>query len=374
MKKKCLAFISVGEYSGDLLASELVGRFRDISPEINFFGITGDELQRSNVVSVATTAELSVMGFSDIVANLARLRELETRVLAAVDRRKPEFAILVDNPGFHFQLAEKLKVRQIPVFQYVAPKLWAWGEGRVTRLKEHFTRVFGILPFEAPFFLNHGVNYAYFGCPIRDRVEKISAHKQDFKLIETAKVVAFLPGSRWQEIELIFPRMREIAAHLKNLAPDIQCIVPVAENLDFETIQKHFQTPDFQFFKGRSLELLSVAEAAVVASGTATLETALSRVPMSVIYVMNDLNYQIAAKVIKTEFISLVNLIAQKQVVKEYVQNFSSEDVAQEIYSLIFDVSKRAAMLEDFRSLVLNLQLHSAEKVAHAILNIMKKR
>ncbi len=369
MKKKLSVFISVGEYSGDLLAAELVGKLRELHNNIYFIGITGSELRRSKVDTIVSTEELSVMGFSEVVASLARLKELEIRVLNAVDRKKIDFAILVDNPGFHFQLAEKLKLRNIPVCQYVAPKLWAWGGGRVKRLREDFRQVFGILPFEKDFFCEQGVNYQYLGCPIRDRVEKISAQRCDFNLSESSKVVAFLPGSRIQEFELIFPRMREIQAHLKKLRPDIQCVVPVAENLDFSEIAKKFSGADFLFFKGRSLELLNIADAAVVASGTATLETALSAVPMTVIYVMNDLNYQIAEKVVKTKFISLVNLIAKKEVVKEYVQYFSSEHVAKELAELLQASEARKTMLSEFELLKTQLFTQSAAKVASALID-----
>ena len=368
MKKKNNVFVSVGEYSGDLLASELVGCLHDISSDLSFFGITGAELRRAHVETILTADELSVMGFSGVVSNLGRLRELETRILAAIDRKKPAFAILVDNPGFHFQLAEKLKIREIPTFQYVAPKLWAWGEGRVNRLKKDFKHTYGILPFEGDFFKNHGIDYTYFGCPIRDRVEKTSAHKSDFNLAEDAKVVVFLPGSRLQEIQLIFPRMQEIRESLMTLNPQIQCVIPIAENLDFEAAKKILKKPGFLTFKGCSLELLHIADAAVVASGTATLETALSNVPMTVVYVMNDLNYQIASKVVKIKYISLVNLIAQKEIVKEHVQHFSSRSLAIEINELVCDTPRRHTMIDDFNAIKSTLYTGSSARVARSML------
>ena len=182
MKRGRECFISVGEHSGDLLASDLVLSLKDRFSKISFFGMTGDALQSAGVESIGSIDELSVMGFVEVLKKLPDLLALEKRILAAVDRRQPEFAILVDFPGFHFRLAEQLKLRGVKVIQYVAPKVWAWGEGRVAKLRKDFDLVLGIFPFEAGYFAEKGVNFRYIGSPHKDRMNKVIVKREDLGL------------------------------------------------------------------------------------------------------------------------------------------------------------------------------------------------
>jgi lipid-A-disaccharide synthase len=345
-------FISAGEVSGDLIAADLIVAMRSIQPKLRAFGVTGETMKRAGAYEVASIEALSVMGITDVLKAVPDLVMLESNLLAVIDRMKPKFAVLVDYPGFHLRLADQLKLRGIPVFQYVAPKLWAWGEGRAKALRDLFHGVLGILPFEEEFFKSRGINYHFVGCPIKDRTDKVIVDKQKFGFSSDDIVIACLPGSRPSEIRLNLPTIRLVTEELKRRIPAAQFLVPVADGLPWDLIQSVTGLPardksergsDWQtlghltFVRRMSLEVMALADAAIVASGTATLECALVKTPMVVVYTMSDLSYQIAKRAVKLPYVSLVNLVAGSYLVKEYIQEFSILDVANEVYDLLFD-------------------------------------
>jgi lipid-A-disaccharide synthase len=379
--------ISAGEFSGDLLAAELVHALRDVLPEYAAFGIAGDTMQRSGVEMLATISELSVMGIVDVARRLNDIRMIESRILAWVDRFRPDFAICVDFPGFHFRLAEQLHLRDIPVYQYVAPKVWAWGQKRVEQLREHFKAVYGVLPFEEEFFLRNGVRYFNVGSPHFDRVSKINIRPQDLGLTSDRPIIAFLPGSRRSELQRILPVMIDVRKELLKIDPKVICVVPLATGIHWDDIVEIVgdsggrQASDFgwdyagfRWFNGMSIELMKVANSAVVASGTATLECAIARTPMVVIYAMSELNYSIAKRAVSVEWISLVNLLMGEEVVKEHIQTIDTKQVAREIHDLSSDSLVRREMLAKFDDLIQRLEPGAAQRAAELILGDLKPR
>ena len=183
-------FISAGELSGDLIGGDLVQALKTAAPHLEPFGIAGEAMERAGVEPVAKVADFSVMGVFEVARKLAELRMLEARILAAIDRRRPTLAVLIDNPGFHLRLAEQLRMRGIRVIQYVAPKLWAWGSGRIGAVRRNFDLVLGILPFEEKFFRSQGVAYQYVGCPLKDRTDKVMVQPEALGLEAGRPVVA----------------------------------------------------------------------------------------------------------------------------------------------------------------------------------------
>jgi lipid-A-disaccharide synthase len=375
------AFISVGEYSGDLLGAELVLQLKKEFPKLDYFGVTGPALAQSRVTSIASIDELNVMGIVEVARKISDIREVERRVLAWIDRLEPRFAVLVDFPGFHFQLAEQLKLRGIPVFQYVAPKLWAWGRGRVEGLKRDFTKVLGVLPFEEDFFTSQGVRYEYVGSPHADRMSKIQVSARDLGLKNESPIIAFMPGSRKTEVDLIFPHMIDVRNRLKSILPEAQCVVPIADSLSWSDFSgffgceakphgdehKMFFAHDFWWMSGGSLELMKVSTAALVASGTATLECALAETPMVVIYVMNDMSYAIAKRMVSLKWVSLVNLLMNRSVVSEHIQDINTAKIAEELVELTQESPRRRVMKEHLRELTLSLKPQAAANAAKSI-------
>lgn len=377
--------ISAGEFSGDLLAAELVHALRDVIPEYLPVGVAGDTMIQAGVKPIASIADLSVMGVVDVAKRITDIKMLESRILAWVDREQPRFAVLVDFPGFHFRLAEQLQLRGIPVYQYVAPKVWAWGRDRVFQLRENFKAVLGVLPFEEEFFLQNGVRYVYVGSPHFDRVVKIKLLPEDIGLSSMKPTIAFLPGSRLSELKRILPVMVDIRREIIKSTPDVVCAIPLASGLNWSDVAEivgygtraeinefSWDYAGFRWFNGSSIELMRVAKSAVVASGTATLECAIAGAPMVVVYAMSELNYVVAKRALTIPWISLVNLLMNSNVVSEYIQSIDAKKVANEVLELSKDSLARRKMLADFDNLISRLEPDAANRAATFIFNDLK--
>lgn len=356
-------FISAGEYSGDLLAANFVLSLSDLCPQFRAFGMVGEAMRAARVDPILDMKQVSVMGIADVARRLGELRLLEKQLLHQIDQRRPRFAILVDFPGLHFRLAEQLHLRGIPVIQYVAPKVWAWREKRIENLRRDFDLVLGVLPFEEDFFRGTGVNYKFIGSPHKDRTSKVIVTRESLGLQEKGRIVGMLPGSRESELAKILPKMMDVVKRLRISHPDTQFIMPLANNLSVETMKEllpmgvsleegegHLSFAGIRVVKGMSLEVMAVSDLTIIASGTATLECGLLGTPMVVMYVTDHATYEIAQKAVKVPYISLVNLIAGKEVVKEFIQYFSTDDVADEAISL-FEGEKRQLMQDELHAM-----------------------
>lgn len=365
-------FISAGEHSGDLLARDLVKYALSKNPEISFFGVGGSEMCGQGVDIVVPLDSLNVMGLFEILSKLADIVEIEQRILDEVVKRRPEVCILVDFPGFHFRLAKRLRSRGFKVVQYVAPKVWAWGESRVKNLREDFDLVLGVLPFETSFFEQHRVNYEYVGSPHIDRIDKAAAVAKSFAGVGVdgkSRYIGVLPGSRTSEVRRVAPEILGILHELKSLTEiQFKFVVPVAPSLQLQTVLEAFEVSeiisnglpsssdftnpieakDFIFVPGKSLEVMQMSEMVLVTSGTATLECALLNTPLIVLYKMNYLSYLIAKFKLQVKWISLVNLSLNESLVSEYIQNIDPHMVAKEVLSLVKGGEKRSHQMAGF--------------------------
>ena len=392
MKKKHVCFISAGEHSGDLLAAELFTQLKTRLHRVEAFGITGAAMRGVGIAPIASIDDFGFMGFIEILKRLSQLLELESRILAEIDRRGANMAILVDFPGFHFRLAEQLRLRGIKVVQYVAPKLWAWGESRIVRLRRDFNLVLGILPFEEEFFTSRNVNYKFVGNPQKDRVSKVLVNREALGLKSNGKIIVCLPGSRQDEVDRMFPIINSVIMEMRKTHSGLEFIVPMATNLGIEDYSAVFTqiNPEekviassisgvnswmwnsIRFLPGMSLEMMSVADAAIVTSGTATLECALLGTPLVVVYATSKMSYEIAKTKVKITEFSLVNLIAQRKIVTEYIQYIDVHEVAAEVTDLISASSSRAkAMKENFQAIARELNGNAAWMAANAIGELM---
>ncbi len=384
-------FIAAGEHSGEMLGADLYLALQEKLPQFNAFGIVGELMKRSGVEEIASISELGVMGITDVMGKIPQLRMLESEIVTQIERKQPRFAVLIDNPGFHIRLGEQLRLRGIKVFQYVAPKLWAWGENRVPKVKAAFDEILGILPFEAAFFQDRQIPYTYVGCPIKDRTDKVMLTRETLGIPKDKVVIACLPGSRPSEIMLNLPLIKDMATRILHEIPNAIFLVPMATNLgedcfanalgcsslnpwqnSQETIGvSHSVTQSLCMVKGMSLESLAAADAAIVASGTATLECALLGTPMVVVYRMSDLSYQVAKKAVKIPYVSLVNLILGNPVVKEFIQDFQVDEAAAELVKLVQDKNERKSMLGRFEDLRDSLDGNAAAVAAARIQKVM---
>ncbi len=388
--EKLRLFISAGEPSGDLLAAEFLTALQPRLPSCEVFGICGPLMRAAGAEALAGIEELSVMGFVEVLKHLPYIKRLEFSLLEAIDRRRPQIAVLVDYPGFHLRLAESLRSRGIYVFQYVAPQLWAWGEKRTHRLKAVTDEVLGIMPFEAEFFRERGVNYRYVGSPQVDRASQAERVRARLGLSESP-TLGFFPGSRPGEVGRLLPKMLAIRSELEKREPSLRYAISMAPHLTPElfegllghalpapiTVESGLKVWDLghtSLVQGQSIHLMKSCDAALVTSGTATLECALVGTPMAVMYVMNGLSYQMAKRFVKLPHISLVNLVAGSALVPEFIQYFSIEAAAEELRSLSLPGPHREAQATALKVLGARLHGNLADTAAAVVAEQWLKR
>ncbi len=345
-------FISTGELSGEMLAVSLVRELKANDPHLEFFGISGDLLEAEGVIRILDNKDLSVIGFGEVLAMLPKLVRLEEEVFRSLDEIKPDIAILVDYPGFHFRIAPALKARGIKVVQYVAPKVWAWGQSRVQKLKKNFDLVLGVLPFEEIFFKEHGVNYHYVGSPHLDRVNDVVTLDKFTTMKTDGKLIALLPGSRSGEIKRLLIPLLSIAKDLIQRDPTLRFLIPVASNLKAQDLvdavasfwgaeivsaEDHSEIGPIRIVSGQSLEVMKASDFAVVTSGTATLECGLLGTPQVVVYKTSVLSYAIGRRLLKVPWVGLVNLSAGREIAKEFIQYFNTHEISLHIQKILSD-------------------------------------
>jgi lipid-A-disaccharide synthase len=367
-------YIIAGERSGDLHGSNLVKAMLRLNPNLSFRGFGGDEMQKSGVHLVMHYNQLAFMGFQAVV-NFLKIAKYMKDCKADILAYKPDALILIDYGGFNRQMATFGKTNGIKVLYYIPPKVWAWRQGRAWQLKKDVDRMFVILPFEKEFYKKYDFEVDYVGNPVVDAIKAFAPNLNflvENKLSKEKRIVAFLPGSRTMELKTIVPLMAEVAK--RNL--DYQYVVAAVDNLPQELYSPLKEIGNVKFVYNATYDLLTYAEAAIVTSGTATLETALFKVPQVVVYKAGRLEYLIASNVIKVKFISLVNLIAGKEVVKEMIQSKANvESVGGELQALLQDQPHREKVLKEYDQLYKTLDIGSAsENTARLIMNYLSPK
>lgn len=357
-------YIISGERSGDLHGSNLVKAIRRHDPEAVFRGLGGDYLRQAGVDLFVHYAEFAVMGFVEVLLNIVKISTYLRKCGKDIVEFKADVIILIDYAGFNRQMAKFGKKNNIPVFYYISPKVWAWNQSRAHQLKANVDRMFVILPFEKDFYKKFGWEVDYVGNPVLDAVK---AHAPDVDFISkrgfdrSRPIVALLPGSRTQEVLRILPVMREIILRF----PEAQFAVATVNNLEAALYHSVASCPNVKLIEEDTYNLLLHAHAAIVTSGTATLETALFKVPQIVVYRAAPLTIALGRLVVKVPFISLVNLIAEKQVVRELIQDDANADtITDELKAIMANGSYRKQMLADYDAIIKRLDTGSASENA----------
>ena len=343
-------YLVTGEASGDLHGANLVKALKEHDPNAVFRYYGGELMQAEGGELVKHYADMAFMGFIEVVANLRTILANLKACKNDIAEWQPDVLILIDFPGFNLKIAEFAKKQGLLVCYYISPKVWAWNQKRVLKIKRIVDHMFCILPFEVDFYKSWGMDVDYIGNPLLDA---ISAFEPDKNFIaknnlEGKKIIALLPGSRKQEICRLLPEM----AGLVDKFPEYQFVIAGAPtfNADYYTEFTGGKTIPVVF--NATYHLLSNAEAAVVASGTATLETALFHVPQVVVYKGHPISIGIARMVVKIKFISLVNLIMDSGVVKELIQeDCSTQKIGEELHSIVSDKAYRQKMLDNYNQL-----------------------
>jgi lipid-A-disaccharide synthase len=354
-------FIIAGEQSGDLHGSNLIRELIVADPNSVIHCWGGDQMESAGAKLLVHYRELAFMGFTAVIKNLGAISRNFRLCKQQIKEFEPDVIIFIDYPGFNLRIARFAKEAGYMTFYYISPKLWAWNEGRVKKIKSYIDRMFIIFPFEVDFYKKHGVVVEYRGNPLIDETEKRitlfpeKAGMFGFLGIEKKPVIALLAGSRKHEIELILPEMIKIIANF----PEYQFILAGVKNIPEELYFKIIGNNPVKLIKERTYEILYIAEAALVTSGTATLEAALYNTPQVVCYKGDFFSMLIAWMVVKVKYISLVNLIMGTEVVKELVQyDLNKNALLKELKAILPGGLKREKLLSDYT--VLKEKLGSA--------------
>lgn len=343
-------YLIAGERSGDLHGANLMKGIRAHDPDAEFRAWGGDLMQQQGATLVTHYTDMAFMGFLEVVKNLPTILGFLKKCKADLLEYQPDALILIDYPGFNLRMAAFAKKKGIKVLYYISPKVWAWNQKRALKIKTTVDRMFVIFSFEVDFYKKYGYEVTYVGNPLMDAIHDFKPDPDFVKGndLTNKKIIALLPGSRRQEVTGTLDTMLSI----RESFPDHEFVIAAVKSLPRSLYEKYQSLPQVTVVFEATYDLLSVAEAALVTSGTATLETALFSVPEVVCYRTSGISYAIAKSLIRVPYISLVNLIMEKEAVRELIQeNFSTHNVTDELRAILPGGAKRSAMLDDYRQL-----------------------
>jgi len=367
-------YIIAGEASGDLHGSNLMKALykEDPAAEIRFWG--GDLMQHVGGTLVKHYRDLAFMGFAEVVMNLKTILNNIKFCKADIESFNPDVIIFIDYPGFNMRIAKWAKQKGIKTHYYIAPQIWAWKENRIKAVKKDFDKLFVILPFEKDFFeVKHQFPVEFVGHPLIDAIHnRVKTDEAAFRKennLGEKPIIAILPGSRKQEISKMLSIMLSIVPDF----PEYQFVIAGAPSQDYHFYEQFLTHKSVGFVSNKTYDLLSVAKAALVTSGTATLETALFKVPEVVCYKGSWASYQIAKRIITLKYISLVNLIMDEEVVTELIQDkLNPKNLKKELAKLLED-KHRTALLQKYDALETKLGgIGASEKTAKLIVKDLK--
>jgi lipid-A-disaccharide synthase len=367
-----------------MYGAQLIEGLRRIDPSVEFFGVGGEKMRAAGCDTVVDAQELSVVGITEILSLLPKIWGLFHKLIAEADKRRPDLAVVIDSPAFNWRVARQMKKRGIPVVYYVCPQFWAWRQGRVRLVRKYVDKALVIFPFEEKFYRDRGVDAEFVGHPLAGLARPVVSREEYAALhgLDNRKAwISLLPGSRVKEVRMNLPTILQAAGLLGD---DYEFLLPVAHTIDARFIQQVVESHPSKFAKGgaasmevahkerrvhlvpEALPALANSRAAIVASGTATVEAALMETPFVMVYRVTRLTYLLGKSTVKVPYFAMVNLIAGEQVVPELVQqDFTAARVIAELKKIIPEGTARQSMLNGLRRV--RTLLHGDSRKAHPI-------
>ena len=317
--------IIAGEVSGDLHGSALVKSVLEKDSNIEFYGIGGDNMQSAGVNLLYHIKDFAFMGFVEVIKNLNYIRKVKNSLLDFIKKNNIQNVIFIDYPGFNLNFAKSARKLGLRTFYYISPQLWAWHESRVEKVKKYIDEMICILPFEVKFYNGHGIDAHFFGHPLVDRISNYNYLTKDelyekLNLSTDKEILLVMPGSRKQEIEMIFPEVME-AANKISLEYNLHTVVACSENIDENRLRELEPNINFTLAKNLTYDLFKHSKFGIIKSGTSTLEAALHELPFIVVYKTHKINYEIGKRLVKITAISLANIVNGKNIVPELIQD-----------------------------------------------------
>lgn len=364
-------YLVAGEASGDLHGANLMKALKAEDGEAVFRYFGGDKMEAEGGALVKHYADMAFMGFTEVVLNLRTIFKNLKACKEDLIQWKPDVLILIDFPGFNLKIAEFAKASGITVCYYISPKVWAWNQKRVLKIKKVVDHMFCILPFEVDFYREWGMQVNYVGNPLLDEIAQFTPdlNFRRNQQLGDEKIIALLPGSRKQEIERLLPVMLSITEYF----PDYTFALAAAPNFTETYYHQFIGNKKVKLLFNHTYNLLHHAHAAVVASGTATLETALFKVPQVVVYKGGAISIAIARLLVKIKFISLVNLIVNKRIVTELIQEDCNTKKVNEELNMITEGAGRDTIFKHYDELLLLMgQPGASAKTARLIVSYLK--
>jgi lipid-A-disaccharide synthase len=373
-------FIVCGEPSGDLNAGNLAKAILQINPSIKISGIGGEILRQAPAEIYRDIKDLAVMGLFDVLKKLPQFFSLQKFILDKIKQEKPDAIILVDFSGFNLRLAKKIN-KAIPVIYYVSPQVWASRQKRVKTIKEYISKMVVLFKFEESFYKNKGIDAELAGHPLLDIVKPATEKNEflrRFKLSGSKTTIALLPGSRRQEIKNILPVMLKAASLINQEINDSQFVIAKSPHVDLSIYNRIIERTnlDLRVIENKTYDCLNIADFCLVASGTATLETAIMQKPFALIYKMGLLNYLLYRPQIKIPYIGMVNIVAGKKIIPEFIQfGAQPKKIAETVLEILQNPIRLEQMKNDLRQVESSLGEKGASlRAAQIILNFLQNQ
>lgn len=366
MKK---VFIIAGEASGDLHGAGLMMAMKSLRPDVEFLGIGGPKMVDAGLRPVFLNNELAVVGLFEILSHVRPIFKAVRKAMHALKQERPNLLVLIDYPGLNLFMARYARHLGIPVFYYISPQVWAWRRGRIKKMRRFIDKLAVILPFEEEFFRSNGLNAYFVGHPLLDVVRPSLSREafcESVGLMPDKEIVGILPGSRVGEVQRMLPVFLQTAALIRRELPDCQFVLPVAPGLSMSWIQEciarerqaHSQIPEISIVERKTYDAMVASSLLLLASGTVTLEAAILRVPMLVAYRVSSMTYHLARRIVHVKFMSLVNLIADREVVPEFLQHEATpERLSEAGLSLLMNKKRRQDILNGLNEVVSQLKV-----------------
>ncbi len=372
--------IIAGESSGDFHGASLISALKSIDPDIEISGLGGERMRQSGAKILFDISELSIIGFTDVLKNLKKIKQAFNLLLKHIDAQPPQAVILIDYPGFNLKIAKEIKKRAIPVIYYISPQVWAWWKSRIKTIKQYVDKMIVLFKFEEALYREHAIDVSFVGHPLLD-IAHPGLAASDFLnrlgLSADKKIIGLMPGSRKMEVERILPILLASAKIIQQKLPGTQVVLLKAPGLAkeiFTTKINKYASGPVVLCENYTYEFLSACDFVLVASGTATLEAAVMQTPMVIVYKVSFLNWLIARALIRLPFIGLVNVVAGERLVPEFIQHRAKPELiaraALEILSNQVTLTNVKAELEKIRK-----QLGPAgasQRAAEIILELVK--
>lgn len=365
--------IIAGEASGDLHGASLIKELRGIDKDLRLFGIGGDKMITEGMNADYHIKDMAFLGFVEVIKHLPFIKRVQQDLLKRIAEEKIDTVVLIDYPGFNLSFAKKIKKLGIKIIYYISPQVWAWGKGRIPKIKRLVDKMLVVFPFEKEMYNQHGIDAEYVGHPLVERIDEYKFLTRDgffekFSLDKTKELLLIMPGSRIQEIKKIFPESIKAAEKIANEF-NMQVVVSCSQHIDSTIFKSISDATNYKLITGNNYDLMKYAKCGIIKSGTSTLEAGLFGLPSVIVYSTNWITYLIGRSLVKIKNIALANIIAGETIFDELIQgDVNSENIFNKIKTLLTDIERYNSVKEKLKVLKTKLgQAGASAKAAQII-------